>query len=33
MQEVRGITDNAAALQLSVDKSTDPFLSTLAEPG
>jgi hypothetical protein len=33
MQEVRGITDNAAALQLRVDKGTNPFLSTLAEPG
>jgi hypothetical protein len=33
MQEVRAITDNAAALQLRVDKSTNQFLSTLAQPG
>jgi hypothetical protein len=33
MQEVRGITDNKAALQLRVDKGTNTFLSTLAQPG
>jgi hypothetical protein len=33
MQEVRGITDNKAALQLRVDKATNVFLSTLAQPG
>jgi hypothetical protein len=33
VQEVRAITDNAAALQLRVDKGSNQFLSTLAEPG
>jgi hypothetical protein len=33
VQEVRAITDNAAAIQLRVDKGTNTFLSTLAAPG
>lgn len=33
MQAVNAVADNAAVLQLRVDKTTNPFLSTLAEPG
>ena len=33
MQDVSAVTDNAAVLQQRVTKGTNPFLSTLAEPG
>ena len=33
MQDVTAVTDNAAVLQQRVTKGTNPFLSTLAEPG
>eukprot|EP00892_Ulva_mutabilis_P012144 jgi/Ulvmu1/9301/UM050_0050.1 len=31
--DVNAVTDNAAVLQQRVTKGTNPFLSTLAEPG
>ena len=33
LQDVTAVTDNAAVLQQRVTKGTNPFLSTLAEPG
>lgn len=33
VQDVTAVTDNAAVLQQRVTKATNPFLSTLAEPG
>ena len=33
MQDVSAVSDNAAVLQQRVTKGTNPFLSTLAEPG
>ena len=33
VQDVSAVTDNAAVLQQRVTKATNPFLSTLAEPG
>ena len=33
VQDVTAVTDNAAVLQQRVTKGTNPFLSTLAEPG
>ena len=33
VQDVTAVTDNAVVLQQRVTKGTNPFLSTLAEPG